>query len=344
MMVTFSTIAWSSKGDTVQTMTRTPGEPLPDRPDDAVVIDGLVKYYPDPEGGTFAAVDGIDLRVRRGEIFGILGPNGAGKTTTLEIVEGLTRADAGSVSVLGLDPARETLEVQQRIGVQLQSSAYFEFLRLGELLDLFGGFYPKRLPTEDLLARVGLTEKRNALVGELSGGQAQRFSIVAALVNDPEVVFLDEPTTGLDPQARRSVWEVIRTLADEGRTVILTTHYMEEAAALADRIAVIDHGRIAAIDTPAALVERQGSGTTVTFTTPSEVAPGSLEGLEAVRSVRARRNGIGTYELAVDAADIAVPALYDWAGESGIELRDMSIRRSTLEDVFLNLTGSRLRD
>ena len=312
--------------------------------DGAVVIEGLVKYYPNPDGGSFAAVDGIDLTVRTGEVFGILGPNGAGKTTTLEIVEGLTPADAGRVSVLGLDPQADPLAVKRRIGVQLQSSAYFEFLRLGELLDLFGGFYPKRLDTSDLLARVGLTDKRKALVGELSGGQAQRFSIVAALVNDPEVVFLDEPTTGLDPQARRSMWDVIRGLSDEGRTVILTTHYMEEAETLADRVAVIDHGRIAAIDTPTALMDRYGSGTTVIFTTDHEVSSVELAALPAVTDTRTRLNGAATHELAVDAADIAVPALYRWAAGNGIELRNVSIRRSTLEDVFLNLTGRRLRD
>jgi len=312
--------------------------------DDAVVIDGLIKHYPDPEGGTFPAVDGVDLAIHRGEVFGIVGPNGAGKTTTLEIVEGLTRADAGTVRVLGLDPQTDPAAVQKRIGVQLQSSAYFPFLRLGELLELFGGFYPRRLDADELLGRVALTEKRNALVGELSGGQAQRFSIVAALVNDPEVVFLDEPTTGLDPQARRSVWEVIRGLADEGRTVILTTHYMEEAEVLADRIAIIDRGKIVAVDTPTALMDLHGSGTKVVFTTDGEIAAGELSALPAVTDVRWRTNGATTYELSVGAADAAVPALYRWATTNAVELRDVTIRRSTLEDVFLNLTGSRLRD
>jgi ABC-2 type transport system ATP-binding protein len=310
----------------------------------AVVVEGLIKHYPAPAGGTFAAVDGIDLTIHTGEIFGILGPNGAGKTTTLEIVEGLTRADAGQVQVLGLNPRTEPKAVQQRIGVQLQSSAYFEFIRLGELLELFGSFYDRRLDPTDLLGRVGLADKAKALVGELSGGQAQRFSVVAALVNDPEVVFLDEPTTGLDPQARRSVWGVIRDLADEGRTVILTTHYMEEAETLADRIAVIDHGQIAAIDTPTALMDRYGTGTTVAFTTAEPVDISGLEKLPSVTDVRTRRNGVATHELAVDAPDVAVPALYQWAAATGVEIRDVSIRRSTLEDVFLNLTGSRLRD
>jgi ABC-2 type transport system ATP-binding protein len=310
----------------------------------AVAIEGLVKHYPHPDGGTFAAVDGLDLTVRRGEVLGILGPNGAGKTTTLEILEGLTKADEGHVRVLGLDPQTDPLAVQKRIGVQLQSSAYFEFLTLGELLDLFGGFYPKRLDSDELLARVGLSEKRNALVGQLSGGQAQRFSIVAALVNDPEIVFLDEPTTGLDPQARRSVWDVISGLADEGRTVILTTHYMEEAEALADRVAVIDHGQIAAIDTPTALMERHGSGTSVTFTTDVAVPTGELEVVDGVVGVRERINGVATYRLAVDAVDRAVPALYAWSETAGVDLYDVSIRRPTLEDVFINLTGSSLRD
>ena len=322
-----------------------PAEPMTATPaNSAVAIEQLIKHYPRPDGGTFAAVDGIDLEVTRGEIFGILGPNGAGKTTTLEIVEGLTAADSGRVTVLGLAPLTDPKAVQKRVGVQLQSSAYFEFLRLGELLDLFGSFYPKQLDSNELLGRVGLTEKRNALVGELSGGQAQRFSIVAALVNDPEVVFLDEPTTGLDPQARLSVWGVVRQLADEGRTVILTTHYMEEAESLADRIAIIDHGKIAAIDTPAALIELHGAAATVSFATAAAVPSGELETLPSVTGIRMRANGTVTYELSIESADVAVPALYEWAGRADAELRDVHIRRGTLEDVFLNLTGSRLRD
>ena len=312
--------------------------------DDAVTIEGLVKHYPDPQGGTFAAVDGLDLTVRRGEILGILGPNGAGKTTTLEIIEGLTPADAGTVRVLGLDPFTEPNEVQKRIGIQLQSSTYFEFLRLGELLDLFGRLYPTRLDPDELLARVGLEGKKRALVGELSGGQAQRFAVVAALVNDPEVVFLDEPTTGLDPQARRNLWDVIASLADDGRTVILTTHYMEEAETLADRVAVIDHGRIAAVDTPSRLMDRFGSGTTIRFTTDSPIDPLSLVDLPGVLGATDTGSGEATYILDVDAPDLAVPALFMWAGERSIAINDLAIHRPTLEDVFLNITGRSLRD
>lgn len=310
----------------------------------AVQIRDLYKHYPRPEGGTFAAVAGITLSVRGGEIFGILGPNGAGKTTTLEIVEGLTPADDGTVRVLGLDPLTDPDAVKRRIGVQLQSSAYFEHLRLAELLELFGSFYPRRLEPEALLERVGLLEKRNALVGELSGGQAQRFSIVAALVNDPEAVFLDEPTTGLDPQARRVIWDLIRGLAGEGRTVVLTTHYMEEAETLSDRVAVIDHGRIVAVDTPAALIGRHGSGRRISFSVPTPIEVGRLADIEGVTDVRSRVNGSASYELSVSEVDAAVPALYAWAGTAGVALTDVQIRTSTLEDVFLNLTGNSLRD
>ena len=189
-------------------------------------------------------------------MFGLLGPNGAGKTTTLEIVEGLTDRDAGDVRILGIDPRTHPAEVKEHIGVQLQSSSFFELLRLDELLALFGSLYRRRLAPLPLLARVGLEHKRHAHVGQLSGGQAQRFAIAMALVNDPDIVFLDEPTTGLDPQARHDVWRVVGELAAEGRTIVLTTHYMEEAETLADRIAVMDRGRVVALDTPASLIAR----------------------------------------------------------------------------------------
>jgi len=219
----------------------------------AVVVRDLVKEFPQRGGGTLRAVDRISFEVRRGEIFGFLGPNGAGKTTTLEIIEGLQRRSGGEVRVLDLDPERHTQELKSRIGIQLQASSYFEYLTLTEILDLFGSFYPKRRSPGELLERVRLSDKANAFVKHLSGGQAQRFSLVAALVNDPEIVFLDEATTGLDPRARRDIWEVIAEIRDTGKTVVLTTHYMDEAQTLCDRVAIIDQGRIVAIDEVAAL-------------------------------------------------------------------------------------------
>jgi ABC-2 type transport system ATP-binding protein len=213
--------------------------------DGAVVVESLVKTYRAPDGEPFNAVDGVSFQVRQGELFGFLGPNGAGKTTTLEIIEGIREPSSGGATVLGLDTVRDRKELKRRIGVQLQAAAYFSYLTLEEILDLFGSFYPRRRKPEELLGRVGLLDKRGSQVRHLSGGQARRFSVVAALVNDPEVVFLDEPTTGLDPAARRVVWDLIRQVnREEGKTVVLTTHYIEEADLLADRVAIIDHGRI----------------------------------------------------------------------------------------------------
>ena len=215
----------------------------------AVRVTNLVKTYPHPNGGNFNAVDGLSFEVGSGEVLGILGPNGAGKSTTLEIIEGLQAPTSGSTSVFGLDSQIDGVAMKTRIGVQLQASSYFEYLTLEELLNLFGSFYPKAVPAQQLLDKVGLLGKRKALVGELSGGQAQRFSIVAAMVNDPDIVFLDEPTTGLDPQARRNLWDLIRSINEtDGKTVVLTTHYMEEAEVLSHRVAIIDAGQIQAIN------------------------------------------------------------------------------------------------
>ena len=202
---------------------------------EAIQVEALVKRY-----GTLTAVDDVSFSVHEGEVFGILGPNGAGKTTTLEIIEGLQQPTAGRTLVMGMDSQREAAQVKERIGVQLQASAYFEYLTLTEILDLFGRFYPRRLPPGELLEKVDLTDKANTTVSKLSGGQKQRFTIAATLVNDPEVVFLDEPTTGLDPQARRNLWDFIQEIRGEGRTVVLTTHYMEEAQLLCQRVAIMD--------------------------------------------------------------------------------------------------------
>lgn len=311
----------------------------------ALEITGLVKEYPAPGGGTFRAVDWLDLTVHRGEVFGILGPNGAGKTTTLEIVEGLTDRDGGTVRILGLDPQTDQAAVKERIGVQLQSSFFFELLRLRELLELFGGLYKRRLEPESLLERVGLEDKRRAQVRELSGGQAQRFAIAVALVNDPDVVFLDEPSTGLDPQARQGIWNVIRTLSREGRTVVMTTHYMEEAESLADRVAVIDRGRVVALDTPGRLIDRYGGETTIRCSTSRPLDATAIEQLPGLVALRHEAGEAGpSYEAAIKHAEAAIPAIYRLADKTGVAIQAMTTRRPTLEDVFLNLTGRALRD
>jgi ABC-2 type transport system ATP-binding protein len=215
-----------------------------------IVVDGLRKRY-----GQLTAVDGVSFEVAEGEVFGILGPNGAGKTTTLEMIEGMRPIDEGSATIDGVDVRRDPREVKRRIGIQLQSSAFFDELTLVELLDLFGQLYGRDVEPMTLLGMVDLVDKAKSQVRTLSGGQKQRFSIASALVNDPRVLFLDEPTTGLDPQARRHMWGLVRRIQEEGRTVVLTTHYMEEAEELCDRVAIMDGGRIIALDTPQALVD-----------------------------------------------------------------------------------------
>src|SRR3990170_3432676 len=246
----------------------------------AMEVRDLVKVYPRPGGGSLRALDGIRFEVRTGEFFGFLGPNGAGKTTALEIIEGIRRPTSGAVRVLGIDPRHELDKVKRVIGVQLQAASYFSLLTIEELLELFGSFYPKRRAPAELLDTVGLLDKRKAYVRQLSGGQQRRFSVAAALVNDPEIIFLDEPTTGLDPQMRHSLWDLLRQLnRDEGKTIVLTTHYIEEAELLADRVAIIDHGRIAAIDTPRSLIgELDGQGHIV-FATPHRVETDELSRL-----------------------------------------------------------------
>ena len=312
--------------------------------DVAVEVRDLVKVFPAPGGGTLTAVDHVSFEVRRGEVFGFLGPNGAGKTTTLEIIEGLQEPTAGATRVLGLDSVRDRAEMKQRIGVQLQAGAYFDHLTLEEILDLFGSFYPRAVPSGELLGKVGLLEKRKALVRQLSGGQKQRFSIVAALVNDPEVVFLDEPTTGLDPQARRNVWELIRLIHAEGKTVVLTTHYMEEAQVLCDRVAIIDVGRIRAVDTPLGLIHTLPTAYRILFATDREVDPEELRSLPGVKEVGPADAGGFDVELAVERAQVTLPAFLEWAQTRGVSIDDVQVIPATLEDVFLALTGHSLRE
>ncbi len=301
---------------------------------------GLTKRY-----GDLVAVDGLSLEVRRGEVFGILGPNGAGKTTTLEMVEGILPPDAGTIRVDGLPVWPDPAPVKARIGVQLQATALFDYLRLTELVHLFGSCYGvRRTPAEvdGLLARVGLLEKRDSHADQLSGGQAQRLSIALALVNDPVVTFLDEPTTGLDPRARRALWDVIRGINTAGTTVVITTHYMEEAERLCDRVAVMDHGRIVALDAPRTLVNSLGAEAHVTFTLSEPLPLSALGGLPGVTDCSAREDE--GYTVVASDAQEAVVALLATAAERGLRVGNLDVQGANLEEYFLRTTGHALSE
>lgn len=299
-----------------------------------VQVSDLYKRY-----GPVVAVDHIVFEVSRGEIFGILGPNGAGKTTTLEMIEGLRRPDGGTAVVDGIDVRRDPRGVRARIGVQLQEASFFDRLTVEETLRLFGAFHREMASIDDVIARLQLEEKRRSWVARLSGGQRQRLSIAVALINDPHIVFLDEPTTGLDPQARRHLWEVIETFRKEGRTVILTTHYMEEAQRLCDRVAIMDHGRIGALDTPRALIREHSPGTTVAVTLlEGEIGYAALPGVQHVEA----SNG----EVMLSTIDPiqTVHALMELNRQGRARFHQLRVEEATLEDVFLHLTGRRLRE
>jgi ABC-2 type transport system ATP-binding protein len=305
-------------------------------PAPVIEVADLVKTYPGVR-----AVDGISFSVGAGEIFGLLGPNGAGKTTTLGIIEGVRRPDGGQVRVLGRDVGREAAAVKRRIGVQLQSTSLLPDLAAVEQVELFARLYGRALDRAGALAlldRVDLREKATALPANLSGGQGQRLALALALVNDPEIVFQDEPTAGLDPQARHSLWDLVRTLAAEGRTVVLTTHYMEEAEALCHRVGIIDGGKLLALDTPGALVNTLGGRSTIS--TAAGLPVESLAALPGVREVRADGPAV---RLHTDDVPATVGALLDLARQAGTSLRDLHITQPSLEDLFLQLTGRRIR-
>ncbi|HET7169149.1 MAG TPA: ABC transporter ATP-binding protein [Candidatus Limnocylindrales bacterium] len=304
--------------------------------DPVIRVSGLTKRYGDIE-----AVAGIDFHVARGEIFGLLGPNGAGKTTTVEILEGLRAPDGGQVEVLGVDVRQNADALKPRIGVSLQTAALYPKLTVTELIDLFRSFYPRSRPTADLIDALELGERRDAQTKVLSGGQRQRLAVALALVNDPELVFLDEPTTGLDPAARRSLWDLIRGLQDAGRSVLLTTHYMEEAEILCDRLAIMDHGRILEMGTVDELISKRFHERTVRFDRVDSLTAAELERLPAVVSVATDDDEMLLYTADVGAT---IGALLTLADARGIELQNLAIRRPTLEDVFLDLTGRALRD
>jgi ABC-2 type transport system ATP-binding protein len=297
----------------------------------------LVKRYAD-----VVAVAGVDLEVRTGECFGLLGPNGAGKTTTVEILEGLTLPDEGTVEVLGQHWGQgDDRALRERIGVQLQETQLAEKLTVEETVRLFRSFYSRGRSTNEVISAVGLEEKRRARVGKLSGGQKQRLAVACALVSDPELLFLDEPTTGLDPQARLKLWDIIEEFRTGGGTVILTTHYMEEAARLCDRVAIMDHGRIIALGTPAELIASLEADQIVEFSARGQLNEGALNHLPGVRRVAARD---GSYSLTVFDISAALPALMSELARQRVQLVSLTTHQATLEDVFVNLTGRMLRD
>ena len=296
-----------------------------------VSVRGLRKRY-----GQLDAVAGIDLEVRRGEIFAFLGPNGAGKTTTVEILEGFRTRTSGEVSVLGVDPAHGDAAWRNRIGAVLQESNAEPGLTIRESLQLYSGYYLHPRDIDETIGLVGLEEKAEALAPKLSGGQRRRLDVALALIGDPELIFLDEPTTGFDPSARRTAWHVIDGLRELGKTVFLTTHYMDEAEHLADRIAVIAGGEIVAEGTPGTLGGRNRMAATIRFTLPEGTGPGDLP--PGLRALAAGDDGRVT--LTSDAPLVHVGALADWARVRGIDLPDLDVRRPTLEDVYLELTGS----
>jgi len=292
--------------------------------------------------GDVVAVDGLDLEVRAGECFGLLGPNGAGKTTTIEICEGLLAQDSGEVLVLGERWESNGSGLRERLGVQLQETLFAEKITVEETIRLFRSFYREGRDVDDVIALVQLVEKRKARVGTLSGGQKQRLSVACALVGNPDLLFLDEPTTGLDPQSRRQLWELVEQFKATGRTVLLTTHYMDEAERLCDRIAIIDHGKVIALGTPRELILSLGAEQVVEFSLKDE---GRIDG-EALRSlpgVLDASEAAGVWSLRVSAAHEAIPALLQALGRAGLAMTELRTHSPTLEDVFVALTGRLLR-
>jgi ABC-2 type transport system ATP-binding protein len=294
----------------------------------AIRVTGLRKRY-----GELEAVRGIDFEVAEGECFALLGPNGAGKTTTVEILEGYRDRDAGQVEVLGLDPQRGDRDLRERVGIVLQSSGHFRELTVREVLDLFGGYYPAPRDSREVIDLVGLTDKAGARIKTLSGGQQRRLDLALGLVGDPDLLFLDEPTTGFDPSARRRSWELIESLRDLGKTILLTTHYMDEAQALADRVAIIAAGRIVAEGTPADLAAAQ-RGTEIRFTLPTDAAPAELPRVSGEVATRGRNVEISTDDPTGD-----LLALTGWAAGRGAALDGLTVSRPSLEDIYLALTS-----
>jgi len=318
----------------------------------SLLLRGVRKAFSDVQ-----AVDGLDLEVARGECFGLLGPNGAGKTTTIEICEGLTEADEGTIELLGMNWRSHAGELRQRIGIQLQETQFPDKLTVEETLRMFRSFFKRGISVDESIKTAQLEEKRRSRVGGLSGGQKQRLAMACALVGDPELLFLDEPTTGLDPQARRHLWDLVDGLKQAGRTIILTTHYMDEAERLCDRVAIMDHGKVIALGTPQQLIGSIGGEDIVEFAVSDSLVspaatgrPGAPRGevdvaaLTAIPGVQSHRVDAGLHQLSVSELHLAVPRIFAALAEQGLHLSEFRTHSATLEDVFVRLTGRNLRD
>ena len=321
-------LPWSLSWETMPATTSAP-----------LAVRGLRKRY-----GDVVAVDGLDLEIASGECFGLLGPNGAGKTTTIEICEGLLDADEGQVSVLGMSWEKDETALRERLGIQLQDTQLGDKLTVAETLRLFRSFYTRGADIDQVIARVQLDEKRDARVGKLSGGQKQRLALACSIVGNPDLLFLDEPTTGLDPQSRRQLWDLINEFRSTGRTIVLTTHYMDEAEILCDRVAIVDHGRVIALGTPRQLIDSLGVEHVVEFALTAGVDAVPMETLRSLPGVRDARTLADGYELKASELHRAVPSLLTMLADRKLELSKLTTHSATLEDVFVALTGRQLRD
>ncbi|MCL0058011.1 ABC transporter ATP-binding protein [Dehalococcoidales bacterium] len=299
-----------------------------------IVVEDLVKSY-----GSLTAVDGISFKVYKNEIFGIVGPNGAGKTTTVECLEGLRIPSGGSIRVLGLDPKTDGYKLRQLIGIQLQEGKFPDRIKVRETLELFANLYPRSVSIRPLLEKVGLLDKDDSYFDNLSGGQKQRLSIALALVNDPQVVFFDELTTGLDPQARRAMWGMVSSIRDAGKTVILVTHFMEEAERLCDRVAIIDRGRIVALDTPANLIRSIDGGLRISFSVDNLGVAAQLENIDRCQIV------VSNQDITIQCTDDRVVGeVIRILRDNDCNFHDFTVSKPTLEDVFLSITGKKMRE
>jgi ABC-2 type transport system ATP-binding protein len=308
----------------------------------AIDCKDLVKTYPGKP--PVEAVRGIDFQVKVGECFGVLGPNGAGKTTTIEILEGLLQATAGQAFILGMDWKSDAQQIRERIGVSLQETQLSDRLTVGETLTLFRSFYAFGISVDQAMERVSLQEKKNAWVKTLSGGQKQRLAVATALVGDPELIFLDEPTTGLDPTSRRQLWDIIESFKRQNKTVMLTTHYMEEAERLCDRVAIFDAGKIIAEGSPASLIQSLGANHVIEFSVNNATGLKSIEWIERLPAVNHCELDDQTVRVTVDQLHDVLPAIVSGLEREKVSLTGLSTRQATLEDVFVNLTGKKLED